>query len=139
MSDIGFSESDFYLIFFAVWSVLIVAMGLLFIVLEAQSRRRLREFQMQSLDQARTGPPIPWWHGIDELCLDRLHKVWQAGRSGCMLGTSHWSISRFRILAFFRSILELVGRLLSGDVSKAKIKAGIEKPLARDDQSRRLV
>jgi hypothetical protein len=47
MSDIGFSESDFYLIFFAVWSVLIVAMGLLFIVLEVQSRRRLIEVRLR--------------------------------------------------------------------------------------------
>jgi hypothetical protein len=55
MSDIGFSESDFYLIFFTVWSIGLVSMGLLFIVLEVQSQRRLRETQMQSLHQARTG------------------------------------------------------------------------------------
>ena len=55
MSDIGFSESDFYLIFFTVWSIGLVSMGLLFIVLEVQSQRRLKEIQMQSLDRGRTG------------------------------------------------------------------------------------
>jgi hypothetical protein len=57
MSDISFSESYFYLIFFIIGSIGILMMGLLFIVLEVQSRRHLREIQMQSLDQARTGPP----------------------------------------------------------------------------------
>jgi hypothetical protein len=55
MSDLGFSESDFYLIFFAGWSIGLVLMGILFVVLEVQSQRRLREIQMRSLDQARTG------------------------------------------------------------------------------------
>jgi hypothetical protein len=56
MSDIAFSESDFYLIFFTVWSIGLVSMSLLFVVLEVQSQRRLREIQMQSLDRAHTGP-----------------------------------------------------------------------------------
>jgi hypothetical protein len=55
MSDLGFSEFDFYLTFFAGWSIGLVLMGILFVVLEVQSQRRLREIQMRSLDQARTG------------------------------------------------------------------------------------
>jgi hypothetical protein len=47
MSDIGFNESDFYLIFFIACSIGIVMMGFFCIVSELQSRRRLREFQSQ--------------------------------------------------------------------------------------------
>ena len=56
--------------------------------------------------------PVPRSHGFDELGLHRFNEVKKVVRSGRLLGTSHWSVSRSRTLAFFRSILGLLGRLL---------------------------
>lgn len=67
MSNIGFNESDFYIVFFILSSALILAFGVLYIFIDTQSRRelelfrqQLRSFRLESTQNSKalSDPPI---------------------------------------------------------------------------------